>query len=392
MSSDNTSPAANATSPAANTSSPTANRKIWLKSNCKPEPQHKTLPTLRPPKHFHQFYSSNRFVKLPGHQLKNHLINTAIAAYNLHLGLNLSPDDLQENLCAIVCQIVNFAPEDFRDLFVNHEGKKTIRVGLQTLSPQELDQMLLQFREKIFREVKTPEIGEIFSPQYSTTTPVRQLVAASQLMATTKEYFHYLAYFMCGLPFVRLSGTPDDWRSLIAKTRLVAQLLGDKCPSAKTYFIDTMIPILENIYLTTIQSPEDEQKLGEFWGTILNHRKWGSGHQIVFGGWFSQLFPGITLQNANGEDYDEEDTNDKPLARNIKVDGVNGMASYPSRLAVCDIDLLVAGHHYQTTLTAGFIGTEQRSDGSLKVISGGYLDLKTQPEPPTTPAPTQTVS
>lgn len=50
---------------------------------------------------------------------------------------------------------------------------------------------------------------------FTTTGPVEKSVASATLMETMKNYFEYKAVFLCGIPWIMLHGTPEDYQSIM---------------------------------------------------------------------------------------------------------------------------------------------------------------------------------
>ena len=59
---------------------------------------------------------------------------------------------------------------------------------------------------------------ETLSPNFSTTTKDSEIVCKMTIMGTFKQFFEFqLAIIGCGIPYLILEGTPDDYKKILAK-------------------------------------------------------------------------------------------------------------------------------------------------------------------------------
>ncbi|CAN0540206.1 unnamed protein product, partial [Ectocarpus sp. 8 AP-2014] len=60
-------------------------------------------------------------------------------------------------------------------------------------------------------------LADWFRPGFSTTTETDEVCAAATAMATLQAYFEYTMCLTCGIPWVTLMGTVEDWKLLREK-------------------------------------------------------------------------------------------------------------------------------------------------------------------------------
>lgn len=149
-------------------------------------------------------------------------VDTAIMAYNNHHHLVIRPDDIWMSILSQFSLYVNANPEELRRLFVQHEGKKVLRLDMGQAdatgnfagkcSERQVDfGIVTSGMAKLIQEnIVDPELRDWFLPTFSTTTETDRVVASAMLMATLKEYFTCEAGMMCGLSAVTLLGDRAD--------------------------------------------------------------------------------------------------------------------------------------------------------------------------------------
>lgn len=150
----------------------------------------------------------------------NGFLQTLDIAYNFHQGLRLRPDDIWLLISMGFSMHVNRDPERYRHLLVDFQGKKELEIWNDKVKPGRgcandwvRAGVLDQFSEKIRDHIGEDLHGTLVA-DFSTTTPVDRAVSEIVLMDTTKAYFNYVAYGMCGIPYVVLEGTLQDWEAI----------------------------------------------------------------------------------------------------------------------------------------------------------------------------------
>ena len=125
---------------------------------------------------------------------------------------------------------------------------------------------------------------------FSTTGPIEAVSSRITLMSTVKEYFEFVVVNMiCGIPYITLKGTPQDWRLIRERSMELARF-------DLKWWISGLIPVLDEFVKTAEGNPSQE-----FWKSIvMTYRPEdirGAGcipdpdGETMVDGWFLKLFP-----------------------------------------------------------------------------------------------------
>ena len=214
-----------------------------------------------------------------------------IEAFADHRPVVLSPDAIWFLICQGFAHYVNDNPEAVRDLFVDHEGKidLVVQSGKELLSGEaDWNSIVDGFYAQI-RDNTKGEIADIMAQKFSTTGVDEHIVSEIVLMETVKSYFNYIVMYMsCGIPSITLTGTPDDWQSVLDRTR---KLSG--------YGIDWWVKDLEPILIEFVNASKGKPDVN-FWRSIVKKYRPGDMRGLScgmdmgatkFDGWFLKFMP-----------------------------------------------------------------------------------------------------
>lgn len=223
---------------------------------------------------------NNNNIKSP---FNNGLIGTIITAYSNHIPLVLRADDFW---FAILCNFGKYIEknaEELRDLFVEHEGQKDLKILVESENISEVDwiDVVDKMCNLINKNVKS-NIKSLIKPEFSTTTKRDELICNVSLMTGMSKYFNYTFAYECGLPKVTLLGVLDDWLKLKEK---VSNLHFFDIPLINDW-IEITLPILDK-FIDTFKGNKREN----FWQRICTSRPRGSGGEKFFGGWMFCFAP-----------------------------------------------------------------------------------------------------
>ena len=222
---------------------------------------------------------------------KNPFFKGMIDAFADHRPVVLTPDAIWFLISQGFAHWVNDNPEELRDLFVDHEGKIDLIVqsNKELLSEKvDWEAIVNGFYEQI-RDNTKGDIADIISEPFSTTGVNEHMVSQIALMETCKSYFDYIVmYASCGIPSVTLKGTPDDWQSVLDRTRKLRAYGVD-------WWVDDLEPILEEFVKASKGKPDTE-----FWRSIVKKYRPGDMRGLScgmdmgstkFDGWFLKFLP-----------------------------------------------------------------------------------------------------
>ena len=212
-------------------------------------------------------------------------------AWLQHRPVTLSPDIIWLLVCQQFSHCVNRYPETYREALVSHRGKKELAVMTGDLFSTSADweRLVSDFSDEIARNT-AHGLGKIITADFSTTGRDERIASEVTLMAVTHPYFDYVAvYGICGIPSVTLTGTPDDWRKVLEKTRSLSAF-------DRHGWMADLFPILEEF----VQAAEGSPDL-RFWRNMvkkkrprdIRHPSCGKHGKkpTLFDGWFLKFFP-----------------------------------------------------------------------------------------------------
>jgi hypothetical protein len=219
----------------------------------------------------------------------NAFIDALNTAYNSHLGIVLSPDDVWLLISQGVATHINMNAEALRTLFVSHEGKLVLEVNLDTFRRGQQNDWPGAFKilgDKIQAKVGPTKTNMLLGG-FSTTGPVENAVSHLVLMSAMQSYFEYMGSTMCGFPKITLLGTQADW-----------QLIFDKVNSLSTLFsgaLDWWFKPLMDGLAHFVDAFEYKVDLN-FWSNFYKLNNSSGGPYVR--GWVVCLFPYVRHYNG----------------------------------------------------------------------------------------------
>ena len=213
-----------------------------------------------------------------------------VAAFADHRPITLSPDVIWMLISLAFSHDVNANPQKFRDKLVDFDGK--IDLVVQTEYPLyhpdfDWTATIDGFARQIDANTKN-NVAKLITADFSTTGTVERMASEIVLMETTKSFFEFIVvYVACGIPSVTLTGTVEDWQSILDKTARLRQLGAGKWAS-------DLKPILEQFVEAAKGNPDQA-----FWQDIVmkntpeNLRGGGCSMKKAakVDGWFLKFMP-----------------------------------------------------------------------------------------------------
>ena len=195
-------------------------------------------------------------------------------AYSHHYRLRTSPDDwwfcvIKRVACAID---QNSSKASVRNLFVDHEGKKTIEVEVDDPTIYTVDYNFLfdQITKQLKENLKVPEFVDGVTADFGTTSAVQKIVSQITLMYSVNQYFDFGIVTMCGIPAVEMLGSEEDWMKLSSKLKVLRTLLepieNDLGLSSKWW--DLVQKVFWNLQATYRGNPDEE-----WWSHIMSYQE-----------------------------------------------------------------------------------------------------------------------
>ena len=214
-----------------------------------------------------------------------------LKAWCQHRPVSLSPDVIWLLICQQFSHYVNQHPEEMREYLAGHEGKMELAVKSGDLFADQVDWpgLIGSFVTEIGKYTRNG-IAETLVADFSTTGITERIVSEVTLMDVVKPYFDYVAvYAVCGIPSITLTGTPEDWKSVLAKTRALGQF-------GLEWWTAELEPILEEFIKAAEGNPDywfwkdivKKSRPRKIQGPTCTRR---SKPLTRFDGWFLKFFP-----------------------------------------------------------------------------------------------------
>ncbi|MCQ2064560.1 MAG: DUF4419 domain-containing protein [Bacteroidaceae bacterium] len=225
-----------------------------------------------------------------GNYGKNPFFKGMTDAFADHRPVVLSPDVIWSLISQGFANHVSRNPEEMRHLFVDHEGKIDLLVETaEDLLTGDADWngIVDGFYHQIADNTKDG-IAQLMAQPFSTTGPNELMASQVVLMKTMESYFQYIVIYMgCGIPSVTLTGTPQDWQSIL-----------DRVKEFRRYGLDWWVDDLEPILTEFVKASKGKPDT-RFWQSIVKKYRPGEMRGAACGfdesteldGWFLKFFP-----------------------------------------------------------------------------------------------------
>lgn len=143
-----------------------------------------------------------------------------VQAYADHRPLVLSPDMVWLIISQGFSRYVNAHAEEMRGLLVSHEGQTelTVNPDNDVLSRGgDWEGLLNDFAHCIARNTKG-ELADLMTADFTTTGLTERIASQVSLTDVVKKYLIYTNIAAgCGIPWITLEGSPDDWQKVTDK-------------------------------------------------------------------------------------------------------------------------------------------------------------------------------
>jgi hypothetical protein len=268
-----------------------------MKFNVQPEKvpiaQHKIFRELNPKKAWGQFGGVEACSKIvdednwPCVSLfdKANLFAEAVhIAFYKHYPLVISPDVVWITIAQGVAQHVAQNQEKLRNKFVNFEGTQTLVVArpefVKGSNDNDWEGVFPDFASQIEEFLKDETKG-LFQSEFSTTTPTDKMVSQIVLMDIVKKYFKYDMMCGCGIPWIELTGTVQDWELIKQKVQRLKDLEMDL-----DFWVDQLLPVLDHF----IEASKGNHDV-DFWKSVCNFHGLSGSMEEPITGWIQVFFP-----------------------------------------------------------------------------------------------------
>lgn len=216
------------------------------------------------------------------------LVGMLSTAYSEHRPVALAPHDFWFVANCELAAIIAKNPDQFRGIFTSSEEKQTIMVP--TTDPRQIDYTrLVELLEERF---PNKEIKDLLIPDLSTMNSKVFNALCATVADSVQHYYSYMT-FCCGIPKIKVLGTPEDYRKLAEVSRRLAELL--EFNSETLAYYDRVSGLFDR--MADSFTSEDPSV---FWRSIYTQKNVGSGRQLDIDGWIRDFF---TKRPARLEGY-----------------------------------------------------------------------------------------
>lgn len=200
-------------------------------------------------------------------------------AYTYHYPLVISPDDIWLLICQGFAHHVNHDPKKYEDLLLKKDHPKVLSVwndSLPSLAASDWKNLIHSFTKQADKFL-VGKTNAFFAKQFSTTTPMITTVYEATLMETLKSYFAYYGGSGCGIPYVKIKGTTQDWKTIYASLdQLKAYGMG--------FWVTELKPIIKEFIRCSEGKPNPV-----FWKSIFKDmHEYGATY---ISGWVLKFYP-----------------------------------------------------------------------------------------------------
>lgn len=281
------------------------------------------------------------------------LLPVLITAFANHFPLVLGPEDIWLAIATGAALHINDKDnaEKLRENFVSHKGKKKLTVRKDHITMGSVPKQV--WEQDIFPDFSEQirsHIGErahdVFAKSFSSTKKAQQAAMDITLMAAMKQYFSYRVFTLCGIPWIELKGTRQDWVDVRDRASDLGSFL---LPQFSSQWLPHLLPVLDEFVLAY-----DGRVNHEFWQRMCKVVKGvHSGESDHISGWINNLYPYLQdgRQNRHVKPWKEMNTMEGPDPEDFPM----LLSSVP---AVWDY----YGIEYPLHFHAGYLGMTQDPD------------------------------
>ena len=282
--------------------------------------------------------------------------------YNNHWGLRMIPDDWWYTIIRTVAIAIDehSKEDEVRKYFVNHEGKIRLTVVVDDTCGIDYEKFFRDMTELIQSNIKVEKYVNTIRSDFTTSTETHQIVSEITVMSSMQEYFEYCIRTRCGIPFVELEGTEDDWVKLKTKVLDLKKILKPIHSSiGLTPAWWKKIEVICDKLIDTYRGDEGmkgcwskirkRRQLKAWWSKIFSHEQhgFGSGSYVTYDGWFLTDLLNISLK-------------------------VESFRSIPSGLVSVPLIFDEEGHETKGAIVSGIAGIKIDETNKVPVVSSTY--------------------
>lgn len=276
----------------------------------------------------------------------NSFVASVHQAFAEHRPLLLTPDAVWMTIAQGFAQHINNNAERLRYQFVNHSSKRELKVAVERLLDNQDWQKAVELWSKQIDDNVKADIADLMVCDFSTTTSIIRTASQVVMMDALKQYFDYRLYVVCGIPWITVRGTVDDWKKIRERVEIIAQYDLD-------WWTNRLLTICDRIIETVAGKPDLD-----FWKHICKPQSM-YGRDVITG-WLADLFPYLKDSITNSPTY-KNPILEKPREELTINNGIPPTA-FPNGISQASFSLNTLDGESQLELIAGFIGVGQNQE------------------------------
>lgn len=294
---------------------------------------------------------SKRLVQLP--QTGHSFIDAFVVAWNEHRPVRISPDAIWMLLMEGLLGAVRDRPEAARKEMVLHDsGKILLEAKLDEDFPLQMrrreawEEVASQLLDSMDRHTVGHRQKEL-QVRFTTTTATRALATRMRILELYQDFFEYTGSVGCGIPSIRLEGTPADWKRIRAQAKILS--IG-----ATRSWVEGMMPVLDQFVAAS------EGKLdAAFWRAFVRFRPAGPdcGEVDELDGWITRL----VLRKS----FDFTQDSDSGIGSELTWEHRLPTSVLRADHGSAPFRLSVGASEWSFHFVSGFSGVSQDKDGAL---------------------------
>ena len=257
-------------------------------------------------------------------------------------------------------------------MFVDFDGKKELEVNYNISELSEVNKKILEnFSEQINMQMKNylgEELVNILTPDYSTTDYDSLIICKISIMGAFKKYFDYTMHLCgCGIPYLILEGTADDYKKIKLKAQYLSKYKFEWYINKIIPHIDKMIEAKEgkvdaNYFKNMIQKKEETEYEPGLSG--MGGYSYKVDH---LAGWFLNFFSYWSYRNGHYTKFKEDHL------------GVKDFKKLPSQMLTVPFKIVDVSHKtYEMKYQVGFIGCAQNEKNEVSPVTGWIVSPSTK--------------
>ncbi len=189
------------------------------------------------------------------------LFQTLHDAYDLHRPVSLAPEVIWYAITHEIAITVRRNTERYAHLYTSEPaGKQTINIDMPGAPWDDDGHWINGFSKEL--KARVPEGSMDHSLlSFSTSTMESDVATLISFMDAASPFYEYSMTTCCGIPQVRLEGTPEDWQLIVVK----AQFLAEAFSQDLSLYFQHLIPVLSKL----AQAAAGKDVGSDFWQSMV---------------------------------------------------------------------------------------------------------------------------